>query len=249
MVAAKTPIRDGSGGESPAGRDGVARPLRRRRLGAFLLTFFGATVLLLMLGFLWFVTLVPKSEAPLARSADGIVVLTGGASRIADAIDLLAARRGQRLLISGAHSATRERELLRLLPVHRDLVRCCVDLDHDALNTLGNALGTRRWVKERGFRSLIVVTSNYHMPRAIVELSHAMPDIQLIPFAVVGEKWRDEPWWTSGATLRLLLSEYVKYVAAELRVRLADVGLDLPDLADQPAAVPPARKPATAHAN
>ena len=72
-----------------------------------------------------------------------------------------------------------------------------------------------------------MVTSNYHMPRAIVELSHAMPDIALIPFAVVGDKWRDEPWWTSGTTLRLLLSEYVKYVAAEVRVRLADLGLDL----------------------
>ena len=95
---------------------------------------------------------------------------------------------------------------------------------------------------ERGFKSLIVVTSNYHMPRAIVELSHAMPDIKLIPFAVVGEKWRDEPWWTSGATLRLLLSEYVKYVAAEVRVRLADAGLDLtPELADQPAGSLPPR--------
>ena len=100
-----------------------------------------------------------------------------------------------------------------------------------------------------GTHTLIVVTSNYHMPRAIVELSHAMPDIQLIPFAVVGEKWRDEPWWTSGATLRLLLSEYVKYVAAEVRVRLADFGLDLPDLADQPAGSPSPRKPATAQAN
>ena len=73
------------------------------------------------------------------------------------------------------------------------------------------------------------------MPRAIVELSHAMPDITLIPFAVVGDKWRDEPWWTSGATFRLLLSEYAKYVAAELRVRLADVGIDLmPEASDQP---------------
>ena len=104
---------------------------------------------------------------------------------------------------------------------------CCVDLDRSAVNTRSNAAETRRWARERGFKSLIVVTSNYHMPRAIVELSHAMPDIELIPFAVVGDKWRDEPWWTSGATLRLLLSEYVKYVAAEVRVRLADVGLDL----------------------
>ena len=77
-----------------------------------------------------------------------------------------------------------------------------------------------------------------------------MPDIQLIPFAVVGDKWRDEPWWTSGATLRLLLSEYVKYVAAEVRVRLADVGLDLaPELASQPAGSLSARRPATAQAN
>ena len=71
------------------------------------------------------------------------------------------------------------------------------------------------------------------MPRAIVELSHAMPDIELIPFAVVGDKWRDEPWWTSSATLRLVLSEYAKYIAAEMRMLLADVGLDLmPEVAD-----------------
>ncbi len=88
------------------------------------------------------------------------------------------------------------------------------------------------------------------MPRAIVELSHAMPDVALIPFAVVGDKWRDEPWWTSGATLRLLLSEYAKYVAAELRVRLAHAGLELmPELADQPTGSLAPHRPATAQAN
>ena len=96
----------------------------------------------------------------------------------------------------------------RSVPESRDWFGCCVDLDHSAVNTRSNAAETRRWVQERGFRSLIVVTSNYHMPRAIVEMSHAMPDVELIPFAVIGDKWRDEPWWTSGATLRLLLSEF-----------------------------------------
>jgi len=77
-----------------------------------------------------------------------------------------------------------------------------------------------------------------------------MPDVALIPFAVVGDKWRDEPWWTSGATFRLLLSEYVKYVAAEVRVRLADAGLELtPELADQPSGSLAPRRPATAQAN
>jgi hypothetical protein len=74
--------------------------------------------------------------------------------------------------------------------------------------------------------------------------------MSLIPFAVVGDKWRDEPWWTSGATLRLLLSEYAKYIAAEVRVRLADIGIDLtPELADSPSGALPPRRPATAQAN
>jgi hypothetical protein len=67
---------------------------------------------------------------------------------------------------------------------------------------------------------------------------------------VVGDKWRDEPWWTSGATVRLLLSEYVKYVAVEMRVRLADAGLDLvSEAADLPTGSLAARRPATAQAN
>ena len=125
------------------------------------------------------------------------------------------------------HPTNDASDISRSLPDNQSLLGCCVDLDRSAVNTRSNAAETRRWAHERGFKSLIVVTSNYHMPRAIVELSHAMPDIALIPFAVVGDKWRDEPWWTNGATLRLLLSEYVKYVAAEVRVRLADAGLDL----------------------
>jgi uncharacterized SAM-binding protein YcdF (DUF218 family) len=164
-------------------------------------------------------------------------------------MELLAGGYGKRLLISGVHRTNAASDISRSLSDNQSLLSCCVDLDRSAVNTRSNAAETRRWARERGFKSLIVVTSNYHMPRAIVELSHAMPDIQLIPFAVVGDKWRDEPWWTSGATFRLLLSEYVKYVAAEVRVRLADAGLELtPELAEQPPGYF-ARRPATAQAN
>ena len=197
-------------------------------------------------GFVGFLSQLRGVEVKPARNADGIVVLTGGSSRVSDAMDLLAAGYGKRLLISGVHPTNDASDISRQLPDSQSLMGCCVDLDRSAVNTRSNAAETRRWARERGFKSLIVVTSNYHMPRAIVELSHAMPDIDLTPFAVVGDKWRDEPWWTSGATFRLLLSEYVKYVAAEVRVRLADAGLDLtPELVDQPAP----RRPATALAN
>jgi uncharacterized SAM-binding protein YcdF (DUF218 family) len=200
-------------------------------------------------GFVGFISQLRGAEAEPASHADGIVVLTGGSSRVSDAMELLAGGYGRRLLISGVHPTNAASDISRSLTDNQSLLSCCVDLDRSAVNTRSNAAETRRWARERGFKSLIVVTSNYHMPRAIVELSHAMPDIRLIPFAVVGEKWRDEPWWTNGATLRLLLSEYVKYVAAEVRVRLADAGLDLmPEAADQPTGSLPGR-PATAQAN
>ncbi|MGY3532694.1 YdcF family protein [Bradyrhizobium embrapense] len=199
-------------------------------------------------GFIGFLSQLRGVETDPPHNADGIVVLTGGSSRVSDAMELLAAGYGKRLLISGVHPTNDANDISRSVPDSQGLMRCCVDLDRSAVNTRSNAAETRRWAHERGFKSLIVVTSNYHMPRAIVELSHAMPDITLIPFAVVGDKWRDEPWWTSGGTFRLLLSEYAKYVAAEMRVRLADIGLDLTsDLAEQPAAAP--RRPATAQAN
>src|ERR1700690_4246914 len=203
-----------------------------------------------LVGFAGFVSQLRGIEVAPAGRADGIVVLTGGSSRVSDAMELLAGGYGKRLLISGVHPTNAGSDISRSLPDNQQLLSCCVDLDRSAVNTRSNAAETRRWVHERGFKSLIVVTSNYHMPRAIVELSHAMPDIALIPFAVVGDKWRDEPWWTSGATFRLLLSEYVKYVAAEVRVRLADAGLDMiRDVAEQPSDSLAPRKPATAQAN
>lgn len=197
------------------------------------------------LGFVAFLSQLRAADGKPDRKADGIVVFTGGSSRISDAIDLLAAGYGKRLLISGVHPTNGISDISRSLPDSQQLLTCCVDLDRFAVNTRSNASETRRWTRERGFHSLIVVTSNYHMPRAIVELSHAMPDVDLVPFSVVGERWRDEPWWTSGTTLRLLLSEYVKYVAAELRVRLADVGLDLASEVGELAPARLSRKPTT----
>src|SRR5438105_9201898 len=191
--------------------------LRAVVVGAMAITFVGAAV-----GFVAFLSQLRGVEIKPARNADGIVVLTGGSSRVSDAMELLAGGYGKRLLISGVHPTNALSDISRSLPDNQALLRCCVDLDRSAVNTRSNAAEARRWAQERGFKSLIVVTSNYHMPRAILELSHAMPDIELIPFAVVGDTWSDEPGWTSGATVRPLLSAYSKYLAAEMRVRLAD---------------------------
>ena len=220
------------------------------RLRATIAMTLAAVVGLAALGFVAFLSQLRETETRPDRKADGIVVLTGGSSRVSDAMELLAAGYGRRLLISGVHPSSAVSDISRSLSEHQSFLNCCVDLDRSAVNTRSNAAQTRLWVQERGFRSLIVVTSNYHMPRAIFELSHALPNIVLIPYVVIGDKWRDEPWWSSSATTRLLLSEYLKYVAAEVRVRLAAFGLDvLPEVSDTPTGALPPHRPATAQAN
>jgi uncharacterized SAM-binding protein YcdF (DUF218 family) len=175
-------------------------------------------------GFLWFAFNVVREVSPLDRMADGIVALTGGASRISDAIELLASGRGRRLLITGVGPATNTAELMRLAPDHHRWFGCCIDLDYTAANTVGNAVETRRWARERGFRSLVVVTSSYHMPRAMLEISHRLPDVTLIPFPVVTGQIRAEPWWfLHPGTTKLLVFEYLKLLAAAARIGLEPV--------------------------
>src|SRR3954447_15403848 len=190
-----------------------------RRVGWCIAAIPAVGLLVVTLGFAWFSWHVPANEVVLDRDADGIVVLTGGASRVADAIELLAAGHGRRLLISGVNRSTNRSEISRLNPEFAPVVRCCVDFDR-SLNTLGNAVETRRWTEAKDFHSLIVVTSNYHMPRALIEIGHQLPDVALVPFPVVTDKLRTESWWGDMARTRLLLLEYVKYIFANLRIRL-----------------------------
>lgn len=170
-------------------------------------------------GFLIFVASLERFEQPPQGRSDGIVALTGGSQRIGDAIDLLARGYANRLLITGVNEHTSRDEIARLNPGQRRLFECCVDLDYRARNTIGNAIETRRWVRDNGFRSLIVVTSNYHMPRTLVELDHALPGVRKTPYAVVTSSARPEAWWLSLNSARLFATEYVKFVAVWLRTR------------------------------
>lgn len=152
--------------------------------------------------------------------AQGIVALTGGTQRISDAIDLLARGYGQRLLISGVNETTTRAEIAKLNPGQLSLLECCVDLDRRARNTIGNAIETRRWVGEREFSSIIVVTSNYHMPRTMLELDNAMPGVRKIPHAVSPTGVDVDNWWRDPVAARLLGQEYVKYLTVWLRTSL-----------------------------
>ena len=171
------------------------------------------------LGFLVFVYSLDRVEQRPETRTDGIVALTGGSERIGDAIDLLAQGYASRLLITGVNERTSRAAIARLNPGQRRLFDCCVDLDYRARNTIGNAIETRRWTESHRFRSIIVVTSTYHMPRTLVELDHAMPGVRIVPYAVVTETADPDEWWHNPATARILLSEYLKLLLVWTRTR------------------------------
>lgn len=180
---------------------------------------FAGFLLALLLGFFAFIHVIKGYEAREDAKADAIVAFTGGAQRIDEALQLLAQGRGKRMLISGVNEQTTREEIIRLNPAHAGLFACCIDLDYMARNTIGNAIQTRRWIKDNRFRSLLVVTSNYHMPRALLELRHAMPQTMRVPYAVSAGSIETDGWWYNGATMRGLASEYAKYLVAWARTR------------------------------
>jgi uncharacterized SAM-binding protein YcdF (DUF218 family) len=183
-------------------------------------------IVALIVGFGAFVWFLPEEQIPLTQNADGIVVLTGGDSRITDALELLASSRGKRLLITGVNPGTTTADIAHQTGNYDRLLACCVDLDYSALNTLGNAVQSRIWANNHNFHSLIVVTSAYHMPRALAELAHQLPDDTLIPYPVVSDRLRVEPWWSNSDTTKLVLSEYLKYLFANMRMRFDSVSID-----------------------
>ena len=147
------------------------------------------------------------------------MALTGGSERISEAISLLAAKRAKRLLITGVNQSTSAGALSAATPETASLLTCCIDLDRNALNTVGNALEAARWVQANEFRSIIVVTSSYHMPRSLMELRRVLPHTTLIAHPVVPPTLNLNEWWKDPATIRLLVGEYVKYRGARFGVR------------------------------
>lgn len=133
------------------------------------------------------------------RRTDAIVVLTGGSGRIARGLDVLRAGDAQRMLVSGVDPDVRPHELAAQFKNDRKLFACCVDLGHESVDTRSNAEETAEWVREHGYRSVRLVTSDWHMARARMELSHALKDVD-----IVGDGVRSRPGYA------MLFREYHK---------------------------------------
>lgn len=169
-------------------------------------------------GFVLFATAVTRDAVGGWDKADGIVVLTGGDSRIIAGARLLADGRAKRLLISGVNRRVRREDVERISGLDHTTFTCCVDLGYEALDTVGNADEARSWARANGYNRLIIVTSSYHMPRSLAELALAMPGAELIAQPVTPPSFPDTGWWLHVKTTRVLLSEYLKYLPAAARL-------------------------------
>lgn len=186
---------------------------RFARLAAFLLV---AIVLVFGGGFVAFSVNIVTAKPPQIYETDAIVVLTGGSRRIEEAFSLLEAGAGERLLISGVNPSTTPESILNTIGGDGQLFECCVDVGYEALDTYGNAVETGKWIEEHDYRRVLVVTSAYHLPRGLFELRHIDPETIFVgypvPFADAGAGWRQNLRY-----LRILGSEYVKFIGAHLR--------------------------------
>ena len=154
----------------------------------------------------------PPNDVP---RADGIVIFTGTATaRITQGVELLADGKGRRLLVSGIYETLDFDDVLRLSPTDTDNIKCCIDLDYAATNTVENAEQTALWADIHGFKSLILVTSAQHVPRAFLELRRTMPTVRLSAWPVVPENVHLDRWWAYSGTTSLLMGEYMRYLWA-----------------------------------
>ncbi|MES1199467.1 MAG: YdcF family protein [Pseudomonadota bacterium] len=193
------------------------------RLRTFLSLAFAVVIVLLAVDFWRFAENVRK-PAQTPPHADAIVALTGGSSqRLETGVRLLKDGKGGRLLISGVNRDVADNELFSAIGVDAHLGQCCVDLGRSAEDTLGNAAETAAWAHRRHYTSLILVTDDFHMPRARTELALALPDVTIYPYPV-RTRWTDPALWRSYLSVAgRSRGEYVKYVMIRTREALIEM--------------------------
>lgn len=163
-----------------------------------------------MLGFAWFAIFLPQ---PLdGRPTDAIVVLTGGAGRIDRGIALLEEGAAKRMLISGVDRSVRPSELAAQYKAPEKLFACCITLGREAIDTRSNAIETARWLERRDFKTVRLITTDWHMRRAALELRQALPGRVTLVYDAV----------PSRPSLTMLAREYNKYL---LRRTAALIGI------------------------
>ena len=155
-----------------------------------------------------------------------IVILTGGANRIKDGLKIIQDFKNSKninykILVSGTGMGFTKSSLKKKLGpnFNSQLIQCCIDLDGVSKNTLTNASETFKWTNKNDIKEFILITSNYHMPRAILEFKNVMPNLKIYTYAITPKKHNIKNWLSSYQTFSLVFTEYCKFIIAGLRIK------------------------------
>jgi len=171
------------------------------RLGALLLLFYA-------LGFVLFAFTLGRPAAADAPATDAAIVLTGGPGRIEHAIEVVKDHRARRLLVAGVDPSVTKPDLARRIPGSRSWLACCVDLGSESVDTRSNAEESGRWLSRRNYKSVRLITSDWHMRRARYEFEKALGG----KYELITDAVRTEPSFLT------LFGEYNKYLLRRLAV-------------------------------
>lgn len=205
-----------------AGERGAVRgrTVRRRRLAFELaLALLGAAAVAWAFGLVAFVRAIPESVEDADTPTDAIVVLTGGAERLATGLKLLAAGKADAVFVSGVNPNVGVRQVVQAAGGGADLERLAprIEAGHGARDTAGNAAETAAWMRQRGWRSLRLVTASYHMPRSRFEFANALPEVKIIAHPVFPLPPSKGGWWRHPDVVLLIVGEYHKLILSWLR--------------------------------
>ena len=168
-------------------------------------------------GLVLFTKMIPSLPQDSQNSTDGIVIFTGGGTRLKEALVLFEHKKASYLLISGVNPESELSSQINKMPSNDRIT-----LDYTALDTRGNAEETAKWVHRHNITSIRLITSNYHMPRSLLELRPLLPNVTIQPYPVVGEAFLKTKWWLEASTLRIVFHEYNKFLFALMRRTFAE---------------------------
>lgn len=152
----------------------------------------------------------PKNPA----LVDAAIVLTGGSNRVNKGLDLLSNKKTENLLVSGVHKDVEIRDIMALWGARKNAPPCCITLGREAGNTIGNAQEAKKWVDHINAKTIYLITANYHMPRALLEFHHELPNTKIIPYPVQPEHFdpKEKIFWKTD------FLEYHKFIMTLFRI-------------------------------
>ena len=155
-----------------------------------------------------------------------VVILTGGTNRIKEGFEVIykldkKSITNLNVLVSGTGKGFSKLSLQEKLNPGFDLrlIECCVELDSVSHNTYSNAIETSKWVSKNNIEEILLITSNYHIPRSILEFQNKMPNLKILYYPIIPKKHQINKWLKSFETFSLIFIEYCKYIIANVRIK------------------------------